>query len=117
MTFEGTIEVENDGGVWVLTLRGEHDLSTRPSLDEELRRRFDAGSRVVADLTEAEFIDSTVLRALADGRRQAIEHAEHDFAIVAPPACAARRLLSLTGIDQAVPTFDTRADAVAALAG
>jgi len=48
--------------------RGEHGVSTSPSLDE-LDRVFAAGSACVVDLTDADFIDSTVLKALAYGSR------------------------------------------------
>jgi anti-sigma B factor antagonist len=113
----GDVVVERDQGAWILTLRGEHDLSTEPSLADALTDAFAAGSNVVVDLSEVEFIDSTILRALAYGRREAIEHDEHNFAIAVPPDSFARRVLALTGIDQAVPTFETRAQALAALNG
>jgi hypothetical protein len=36
---------------------------------------------------------------------------------VAPADSIAQRLLRLTGIDRAIPTFETHADALAALGG
>ena len=59
-------------GVWVLTLHGEHDVSTEPSLAEELERVAAAGGPVVVDLSDAQFIDSSILRVLvsAAGREQ-----------------------------------------------
>jgi hypothetical protein len=67
-------------------------LSTEPSLDSELRRVFHSGSRVIVDLAEGEFIDSTVLRAILYGRAEAADHEEHSIAIVAPQGRVARRL-------------------------
>jgi anti-sigma B factor antagonist len=111
----GEVVVEQDQGAWVVTLRGEHDLSTEPSLGDALKQAFGGGSKVVVDLSQAEFIDSTVLRALAYGQQEAEEHAEHEIAIVAPSGAFARRLLQLTGIDNLIRVFETRADALAAI--
>ena len=46
----GEVIVDRVEGAWVLTLRGEHDLSTNPSLRDELERAFDRGSTVIVDL-------------------------------------------------------------------
>ena len=111
----GEIAVERDQGAWVVTLRGEHDLSTKPSLGDTLKQTFDSGSKVLVDLSQTEFIDSTVLRALAYGEQEAADHAEHEIAIIAPSGTFASRLLRLTGIDKVIRIFETRADALAAI--
>lgn len=98
-----------------ITLRGEHDLSTEPSLGDALRQAFGRGSKVVVDLSVVEFLDSSVLRALAYGRKEAVEHAEHEIAIVAPSDAFASRVLRLTGIDKMIQVYETRADALAAI--
>jgi anti-anti-sigma factor len=111
----GEVVVEQDRGTWVVTLRGEHDLSTEPSLGDVLKQAFGGGSKVVVDLSQVEFIDSTVLRALAYGRQEAVEHAEHEIVIVAPTDTFASRVLRVTGIDKVIRVFVTRADAIAAI--
>ena len=111
----GEVVVERDQGVWVLTLHGEHDMSTEPSLGDALRQAFGGGSKVVVDFSHVDFIDSSVLRALAYGRKEAVEHAEHEIAIVAPAGTFASRLLRLTGIDKMISVYETRADAIAAI--
>ena len=98
-----------------VTLRGEHDLSTDPSLKDALQDAFGRGSKVVVDLSEVEFIDSTVLRALAYGRNEAVEHAEHELVVVAPNGSFVSRVLRLTGIDAMIGVYETRADALAAV--
>jgi anti-anti-sigma factor len=95
-------------------VRGEHDLSTRPSLRDELDKVFDAGSRCIVDFTDAEFIDSTVLSALAQGHARVAQQAEDAIAIVAPLSGVARRLLTVAGLDRRIPLYATRAEAVAA---
>jgi anti-anti-sigma factor len=61
------------GGQAVVELHGEYDLET----SEELRACFDAvvnqNSHVVIDLSNAEFIDSSVLNNLARAHRNARE--------------------------------------------
>jgi anti-anti-sigma factor len=111
----GEVVVERDQGAWVVTLRGEHDLSTNPSLKDALQDAFGRGSKVVVDLSEVEFIDSTVLRALAYGRNEAVEHAEHELVIVARNGSFVSRVLRLTGIDAKIGVYETRADALAAV--
>jgi hypothetical protein len=46
----GSIFVECRHGVWALSLRGEHDLSTQPNLSEELGRVSAVGGRAARAL-------------------------------------------------------------------
>ena len=111
-TTSGTIQAGRQEGVWVLALHGEHDISTTPSLRDELAR----GSSVVVDLTGVEFMDSTVLQGILYGRDFAEQESEHRLVLVVPEGGAARRLLSLTNLDRLIATYPTCAEAVAALA-
>ncbi len=113
----GTIDVSRDGHLWVLAVQGEHDLSTVPSLRDELEHVFDAGSRCIVDFTDAEFIDSTVLAALAYGHGRAAERQKDTLAIVAPTGGLPRHLLTLTALDKLIPTYESRAEALAADSG
>lgn len=45
--------------VWLVSLSGEHDLTTADQVGAAINRVFDAGSSVVIDLSDATFIDST----------------------------------------------------------
>ena len=110
----GEVIVEHVQDVWVFTLRGEHDISSAPRFERRLEDAFDAGSTVIVDLSEVEFMDSSVLRALAYGAAQAARNPQHHIGIVAPPDSQARRLLAVTGIDKHVSISNTRADALAA---
>jgi anti-sigma B factor antagonist len=110
---DGEVVVERDQDAWVVTLRGEHDVSTNPSLLETLQTVFAGGSKVVVDLSSAEFIDSSVLGALLAARKEAAEHAEHEIVVVAPDATFPRRVLRLTGVDAMIRVYETRMDALA----
>ena len=115
-TTSGTIQVGRQEGVWVLALHGEHDISTTPSLRDELARVYESGSSVVVDLTDVEFMDSTVLQGILYGRDFTEQEAEHRLVLVVPEGGAARRLLSLTNLDRLIASYPTCAEAVAALA-
>lgn len=59
------VEIERLGdSLWVLELAGEHDLSTAPRIAAAFDRITETGTTVVVDLSEASFIDSTVIRTL-----------------------------------------------------
>jgi len=57
----GTTDLERESGVWVVTLRGEHDLSTASQLRNSLARSFSGGWTVIVDLSHADSIDGTTL--------------------------------------------------------
>jgi anti-sigma B factor antagonist len=79
-----TVRTEHHGGATVVVPTGELDLATAPALENALARAFDGGSaaRVVLDLRELEFIDSSGLRTLLTARRRA-DDAGADFSLVA----------------------------------
>jgi anti-anti-sigma factor len=111
---QGSIFVECRHGVWVLSLRGEHDLSTEPSLSEELGRVSAVGGPVVIDLTDADFIDSSILRVLANAAVE--QSAGLQVAVVIPPGGDAMRILRITGIAALLRPYDTCEAAMAAFA-
>jgi anti-anti-sigma factor len=111
------VVIEREQGAWVLTLRGEHDLSTATALRNSLRDVFDSGSAVVVDLSAVTFMDSSILNAILYGSERALTDDEHRFAVVLPPGpSVARRVLELTGVDRVLAIHPDRAAAVAAVA-
>ncbi len=92
---------ELEEGVSVLTVAGELDLSSAPSLKWALTDLLSGGSdSVVLDLTLVTFLDSTALgvlvgvqRRLADGRRLAI-------------VCANPKVLEIVELTGLVGTFE-----------
>ncbi len=79
-----TVRTEHHGDAAVVVPAGELDLATAPALEGALTRAFQAagGGRVVLDLRELEFIDSSGLRTLLTARRRA-DDAGADFSLVA----------------------------------
>jgi anti-sigma B factor antagonist len=107
------IDVERSCGVWVLTLHGDHDVSTQPILREQLKLVTDAGGPIVVDLSRATFLDSTVIGALAlaagiDGQAGA------PLTLVAPANYVGTRMVELVGIGSRIPVYRTRTEAVSA---
>ena len=59
------IEVQSDNGVPVIALIGEFDLASKHQLQQQLRALREANChRVVLDLSQTRFLDSTALGAL-----------------------------------------------------
>jgi anti-anti-sigma factor len=110
---EGRIDVECSTGVWVLTLYGEHDVATQPTLREQLELVGEAGGAVLVDLSHARFIDSTVISSLARYRQQARDPAR--FGLVAPARYQGSHLIEVIGIGTVIPVYPTRDRAIAAL--
>ena len=116
---DGTLEIETAPGVMLLVLRGEHDLSTQPRLRATIDEAIAAGMSIVIDLSEIEFIDSTVLAAILHGQRRATDgdgDREQGLAVVASPgARLVARMLSLVHIEDHVAVHLSRDSAVVSL--
>jgi len=81
----------------VLDCAGELDLAAAPALESELELALGAAfERIVVDLSELEFIDSTGLSVLVKAHQRA-QDTGVELGIVNPTA-QVERLLSLTGL-------------------
>jgi anti-sigma B factor antagonist len=84
-----------------LRVSGEIDLATAPSLLDSVLcagLTYDAGHKVVIDLAEVRFIDSSGLAALVEADRW-LGNQEQMLVIASPPEQVVR-LFELTGLDQ-----------------
>ena|SRR5947209_12742613 len=83
----------------IVEVRGELDCATAPQLQDVLDQLMAEGAhKVVVDLAETPFLDSTGLAALlAALRRMQAHRGELVLANLRPAAC---RLLQLTGLDR-----------------
>jgi anti-sigma B factor antagonist len=106
-----------DSGVAVLTISGEHDLSTAPNLRRRVDGLLDEGAATVLDLSPATFIDSSILGVILDGRRRAAE-AKIGFAVSRSNGSdAVDRVLEVTGLRAELPVHARREEAVVAASG
>ena len=102
----------------VVALVGEHDPYSAARLEGELAVLLDEGLRIVVDLRDTEFIDSTTLGTMLAARRNA-EQSGLGFTLVLPRRnyTQVNQLLDLTGLGSAFAIFDTLDDALAAARG
>ncbi len=90
-------ETPGDGGV-VVTLRGELDVVAAAEVSEALRRHLAAGQRLLVDLGEVTFIDSTGLAAIVKSPEN---EAERALLVLRPSQHRQpQRLLDLTNVSQ-----------------
>ena len=90
----------------MITVSGELDLSSSAALEEELERVAASGAeRIVIDLRELEFMDSTGLSTLVKAHQRA-EETGKEFGLVRGPQ-QVQRLLSLTGVEERLRLGDT----------
>jgi anti-anti-sigma factor len=104
MLTEATFSFDEDagnGGERVVRVRGELDIDSAPDLEGVLLRPRPARQRVVLDLSELEFMDSTGLRVLLRARAVAEDGGWELFLRDVPPTI--RRLFDMTGVHAALP--------------
>jgi len=101
----------------VVALVGEHDAYSSGRLESELALLLEGRHRIVVDLTDTTFMDSTTLSALLSARRQA-EEQRLGFGLVLPvdERSQVDALLDLTGLRSAFATYGQLDDAVADVA-
>jgi anti-sigma B factor antagonist len=101
----------NDSGLAVLTISGEHDLSTAPNLRRRLDILLDERTATVVDLSPATFIDSSILGVILDGRRRAADVGVGYAVVHANGADAVDRVLEVTGLRAELPVHARREEA------
>src|SRR5690242_14179046 len=94
---------ELPGGV-VISLRGDHDLSTKPDLVAALRRvRRAPAAAIVLDLRQCTFVDSTIIGAILEARRQVSARAPNVSVVLPDDTSYVYRALSVVGLGALVP--------------
>jgi anti-sigma B factor antagonist len=107
------VATETVDGCVVVTPTGALDVATSPPLHTLLHQCLDEGAtRLVLDLTQVDFIDSTALRVLVSMHKRMLETG--GFAVVCPHA-RIRRIFDLTALDRVLTLTETLDEALAAL--
>jgi anti-sigma B factor antagonist len=111
------IRVEQEHGYDVVTLTGEHDLTTVAELDRALASVMSATTGgCLIDLSGSSFIDSSIIRALLRWSKETqVSEREALGIVIGAPTSPSARTLALVGLLERLPVFETRADAVGAL--
>jgi anti-sigma B factor antagonist len=91
--------------IFVVSLAGEHDLYTAPTVQEELRSVIAAGARaIVVDLTETTFFDSTMLHVLLSVRNELRDGGR----LLLVTNDATERVFEIAGIDRFFDFYPSR---------
>lgn len=101
-------------GFPVVFLQGEFDIETVPEIDRFLRRSFGPlfyKRHIVLDLREVTAVDSIFIGFIVGLVRHL--HAERKELVLTRPVGHVRRVLSLIGLPNLVPVYDSLDEAVA----
>jgi anti-sigma B factor antagonist len=107
-----TMAHELEGGVDVLVVRGEIDISTAARFQEALSAAVSGGhGSLVLDLSEVTFIDSTAVHILSTSA-SALDAQRRPFAVACAEGRPVHRVLSLTGLPASVAVYPSRHSAL-----
>ena len=112
---------DSHGDVLVVAVRGEHDIYTAPTLRDRLEEALGtadgatAPTGVIVDLSDATFLDSSILGALLEARRQALERGiGYVVSLGDEPEPGVQRILEITGLVPVFPVVKSREEALEA---
>src|SRR3954468_730694 len=109
---EPILAVEKQGDACVVKLAGELDLYNAPQVRGALTDACaDSPNRIVVDLSEVEFIDSTALGVLIEARTQ-LEN-RRAF-LLAAPGLETKRALEISGLDRHFTVHNSVSEALLA---
>jgi anti-sigma B factor antagonist len=112
MNFTLTTEKLDDGADYVVALGGEVDLYTAPELKQSLQRLVGQGAtKLIVDMTETTFIDSTTLGVLLSIVKRV--RPEGGSVVLVCPDRNVKRIFEITLLDRVFGIVDTRDQALA----
>jgi anti-sigma B factor antagonist len=105
-----SIVTEHENGRLLVTVRGELDLATAPELEALVLPALDAGGRVLLDLHELDFMDSSGVRVLVAAHARADRDGER-FAVLRPRGeSEVSRIIDVSGLDSELRLVDDAAE-------
>ena len=108
------LEVNQQAGWQVLTVRGEVDVTTTPRVRAQLISLLSDGKpRLIVDLEGVRFMDSSGLGALIAGLKLARSRAG-ELRIVCEGQRSVRKVLEVTGLERVLERYDSVEAAAAA---
>jgi anti-sigma B factor antagonist len=110
-----------EDGIRAFTVRGELDMNTAPELEANLGQvTHGESARVVIDLTECDFIDSTGIALIVRSWQRLDSGGEDEGGgqlVLCSVNTQVRRLLSITGVESSISVHADRDAALAELRG
>jgi anti-anti-sigma factor len=109
---DGVIRVVPETGeIVALCLEGDFDLTNAPALGDEIDRALERGKGLILDLSEATFIDSSVINVLVRASKAASGR-EQTVVLQLGTAAIVERVLEITRIEQVLPRAHDRQEAM-----
>jgi anti-sigma B factor antagonist len=106
------LAVEAVGEAYVVKLGGELDLYNAPQVRDALTQASaESPQRIVVDLSEVEFIDSTALSVLIEARTKLDNRRAF---LLAAPGLETRRALEISGLDKHFTVHESVSEALLA---
>jgi anti-anti-sigma factor len=96
----------------VVAIVGEIDMATAPEVSRAIDATRDDASRVVVDLTEVTFLDSSALNALVHCQRDLAEN-DIGFRVVSPSDHAVRNVFEITHLTGTLSVVESVDEALA----
>src|SRR3712207_6057302 len=107
-----TVRVEREGDAAIVTPSGELDLASAPELEQVLRGLEPPLARLVLDLSELTYIDSTGLKIVMYAQRRGGQ--EGYKLVLVPGPVSVHGVFQVTGIADALPFAPDRQRALTA---
>jgi anti-sigma B factor antagonist len=104
------ISTDTAEGAVVIHAEGDLDVYTAPRLKEVLDEHVAAGKRLILDLSDVHFIDSTALGVLVGTLQQSQSNAGEFRLVVGDPFLL--KIFRITGFDGIFPIFPIVSDAL-----
>jgi len=98
-------EITDRQGTRVVAFKGEVDLESSPAARELLLKCFDTARKVIVDLSEVTYIDSSGVASLVEAL-QAAKKSGSQFALAASSE-PTRRVLELARLDKVFTMYDS----------
>lgn len=113
MSLLARVVEEQRDDVSIATIEGEIDSSNVHEVGERLRALLtNRSTALVVDLTETTYLDSAGINLLYELSGELTDRQQR-LRLVVPPATPIVRMLSIAGLIGAIPTHETRAEALA----
>jgi stage II sporulation protein AA (anti-sigma F factor antagonist) len=101
---------QNLDGAVCLAVSGELDLSNIAEFRADLSAAMRGADRVILDLHELRYLDSSGINVLLDIHRNFCRQSRR--MAVAGPSAMVQRIISIVGLDQVMPVFQTVEEAL-----
>jgi anti-anti-sigma factor len=100
------------GDAVVVAIVGEIDMANAPEVSQAIDAGHDDATRVVIDLSEVTFLDSSALNAFVQSQ-QDLAQLDVAFRIVSPADHAVRNVFEITRLTEPLSVVESLADALA----